>query len=388
MATHGTDLALAIVGAIWLLLSVILIRRTKLVSELPHGTAPDRAPLPRVSIVVAARNEAARIGETVRRLLDQRGIDLELIVVDDRSCDATPSILASLTQRDGRLRVLRIDALPDDWLGKPHACRQGAAEARGEWLLFSDADAWLGPDVVARAIAAAECAAADHVCLIPGESDTTLPGAAGVLGFYFVFLFAGARVNIDRYRGPIGVGAFNLVRSTAYRSIGGHSRLRFEVLDDAKLGMLLLESGHRSRVYWAQPDFEVAWAGSLRGLWRVLEKNLFAALEYRTAAALALGLSSFGLWGVALAGPALSPIGGTLAFAGLFSLAIPAARISRQAGWGWLAAILAPLFLPALPLAVARSTAVTLLRGGVRWRETFYALDRLRLGVVRARRTP
>ena len=86
---------------------------------------------PSVTVVVPARNEADRIEESVRRLLAQRAIDLELVVVDDRSDDGTSKILERLGQEDPRLRVIRVDALPERWLGKQHACYVGAREARG-----------------------------------------------------------------------------------------------------------------------------------------------------------------------------------------------------------------------------------------------------------------
>ena len=110
---------------------------------------------PSVSVVIAARDEAARIEQTVRGLLGQEGVDLELIVVDDRSSDGTGEILRRLAADDSRLRTVRIDELPAGWLGKCHACRQGASHARGEWILFTDGDIHMQRDLLARAVSTA-----------------------------------------------------------------------------------------------------------------------------------------------------------------------------------------------------------------------------------------
>src|SRR5205085_1037843 len=119
------------------------------------------------SVVIAARDEEARIENTIRHLLAQTGVDLELIVVDDRSTDRTNEILRQFALEDARLRVKRVDVLPEGWLGKCHACHLAANEATREWVLFTDADCWLKPDVIARAINVAERERADHLTLMP-----------------------------------------------------------------------------------------------------------------------------------------------------------------------------------------------------------------------------
>ncbi|NIP78703.1 MAG: glycosyltransferase, partial [Gemmatimonadetes bacterium] len=108
--------------------------------ELPPG------PGPRVTVVVAARDEAGHIAPTVHSLLAQDYPDLEVVAVDDRSTDGTGRILDRLAARQPRLRVLHIDTLPPDWLGKNHALHRGAELASGELLLFTDADVVMRPD--------------------------------------------------------------------------------------------------------------------------------------------------------------------------------------------------------------------------------------------------
>src|SRR6185503_9698987 len=105
----------------------------------------------------------ARIEETMRSLLGQKGVDLEILAVDDRSTDGTWQILQKMAARDSRIKPIRVIELPDRWLGKCHACHLGASNARGEWILFTDADCWLQPDVMQRALRVAAESSADHI---------------------------------------------------------------------------------------------------------------------------------------------------------------------------------------------------------------------------------
>src|SRR5262249_1766135 len=104
------------------LLALLALRR---LPPLPAAWVP-----PRVSVVIAAGDEQARIETTVRRFLAQQGVELEVIVVDDRSSDDTVAIVRRLAGEDARLRLLRVDAVPAEWLGKCHACQTGGEEAR------------------------------------------------------------------------------------------------------------------------------------------------------------------------------------------------------------------------------------------------------------------
>ena len=186
------------------------------------ASAPDPQRPPRVTVVIAARNERERIAESVRRLLAQRGVELEIVVVDDRSEDGTREILEELQRSDPRLQVLRVDPLPAEWLGKQHACHVGALQAKGEWILFTDADTWMQPDLIASTIRAAGAAGADLACLLPAQKRIDLAGRAAVLVFSLGLLIAASRANRDRPRSPIGIGAFNLVRAEIYRRAGGY----------------------------------------------------------------------------------------------------------------------------------------------------------------------
>src|SRR3954452_13253827 len=164
------------VTALFVFMALSTLWHMRWVQRLPSGEAlsiggtqtSTRESGARCSIIVAARDEESRIEGTIRHLLALRDVDAEFIVVDDRSVDGTPEILRRLAAEDSRLQIKRVDSLPEGWLGKCHACHVGASAATGEWLLFTDADCWLKPDVLARALRLAQREGAEHLTLTPG----------------------------------------------------------------------------------------------------------------------------------------------------------------------------------------------------------------------------
>jgi glycosyltransferase involved in cell wall biosynthesis len=353
------------------------------VRRLPSRSSTSPGSPPRVSVVLAARDEQARIENTVRRLLAQQDVSVEVIVVDDRSTDATGAILKRLADGDARVKPRRVDTLPEGWLGKCHACHLGASAATGDWILFTDADCWLKPDVLARTVARAEQEEVEHVTLTPGIA----PQTAGAAAWHLIFLMSLANwisgVNRDRPQSHLGMGAFNFVRTRAYRASDGYEALRMTVLDDVKFGLVLRRAGHRTRAFLGGDDVECHWGKTLRDMIQIMEKNYFAALEYRTSAAFVLGLGAPLVWLGAVLGPFTGTPAGIAAGIALGSMIWPASLLAGRLGWPWRYAALAPVVFPTLFYAALKSAVVTLKQGGVRWRDTFYPLDRLRAGTLR-----
>ncbi len=367
------DVYLGFVALVWLSQSLKNLRDVAAVRELPRSPAAS-APLPKVAVVITARDEAPRIETTVRRYLAQRDVELEVIGVDDRSMDGTREILARLAAEDPRVRLLTVDALPAGWLGKPHACQLGASAANAPWILFTDADTWLEPGVLRSALDQALSRDAAHVVVAPGIRHASWLARAALCAFKLSLVGAMARANRDQRPRAIGIGAFNLVRADAWRAIGGHERLRLEVIDDLRLGQLVAESGFRTRAFTCEDGVTVDWARDLPGIVRALEKNAFAHMRY--SAFLAFGAAALftALWASALAGPFTGSIAGWAACASLLSLGIAGLRIEPRP----IAALLSPIFSVVLAVAIANSAVRTLARGGVRWRGTLYPLRELR----------
>ena len=370
-------------SALWHLGWVRRLPALEALAAAEHSSSSLPANPIRCSVVVAARDEEARIEQTIRHLLAQRGVEAEFIIVDDRSTDRTSEILRRLAKEDARLQVKRVDVLPEGWLGKCHACHVGASAATGEWILFTDADCWLKPDVIERAIRLAERDGADHVTMAPG----TVIESAGARAWHLMFLtsllnwFSG--VNRDQPKSYMGVGAFNLVRAPAYRQCGGYEALRLTVVDDVKLGLLLCRARKRTRAFLGVDDVECHWGTTVWSMVKVMEKNYFAVLDYRSWLVLAgsvfvVLVSTILLLGL-LSG---TPAGLVAAFSPL-SIILPAGILARRVGWSWPCAICVPFMFPVFLYALLNSTFVALRQGGIRWRDTFYPLATLRAGNVR-----
>jgi hypothetical protein len=190
-------------------------------------------------------------------------------------------------------------------------------------------------------------------------------------------------VNRDQPKKYLGLGAFNLMRASTYRACGGYEALRLTILDDVKLGLLLRRAGGRTRAFIGGDDVECHWGTTVPQMIKIMEKNYFAAVEYRTSAALVLGLVAPLLWAGAIIGPFTGTLAGAGAGLALCSLMFPAAILAHRLKSSWTHVVLTPFVYPALFYAILQSARVTLRQGGVRWRGTFYSLECLRAGTLR-----
>jgi len=377
-------------GAFWLLVTAELLRSILSLRHLPKLESPPQPP-PTLSVIIAVRDEAARIEKTIRQVLAQQGVDLQLIVVNDRSRDATPQILSKLSDEFSQVKIVTIDHLPENWLGKCHAMHVGAHYSNGDWLLFTDGDIWLSPDVAARAIAAAQSMGVDHVTLAPRQhmAENQKPGAlyqSVMLMFGMVMNVHLGRANRDRPNSMAGIGAFNLIRADVYKKIGGHEALRLEVADDMKLGLLVRRAipMGKSRALLAQDAVECDWAGTVGGIKRALEKNMWSGLNFNLPLAIVLTLLLGSLWIIPVVAlfflPAPSAIAAALGLPLLIVLSSVQAAKNRWRLWP---SLLAPIAGPIIAGVLWNSIFTTLRQGGIRWRDTFYPLSLLRSGLVR-----
>ena len=340
-------------------------------------------PLPRLSVVVAARNEERGVEQALTSLLSVDYPDYEVIFVDDRSGDRTGEIADRLSAGDGRLKVIHLEELPAGWFGKNHACWRGALAASGELILFTDGDVVFGPAAVTRSARHLLRNGLDHVTALPALAITgPLLQACVIVWNWGVHVTARPwKVRDPKSTASFGVGAYSLFRTDSYHAIGGHERVALRPDEDYQLGRLVKLSGRRSELVRAESSLRCEWYRSVAGLVRGTEKNLFAFTGYRITTVLVetAGL----LWaGVApaLLSVALTPVD-TLA-AALFAastvvawgLAMSLARACRFPWWtGFL--------LPVASLVVAyswwRSVFVTL-RRGVAWGGPSIPLSELR----------
>jgi glycosyltransferase involved in cell wall biosynthesis len=349
----------------------------------------DRRPpdSPRVSIIVPACNEEADIGATLQRLLALDYENYEVIAVDDRSSDRTGEIMENIAAAapPGSLRVIRIAELPSGWLGKPHAMWSAGNQAGGDWLLFTDADVLFKPDVLRRAVAYAEHERADHLVLFP-RMIMKRPGERMMIAFFqtlFVFGHRPWKVADPKTKDHIGVGAFNMIRRQVYDAIGTYQALRFEVLDDMKLGKVVKNAGYAQRNVFGNDLISIRWAKGAMGVVDNLTKNFFAIMSFQWPRALASCFALAFLNLMPFAGLLLehgwARLGYAVALFSMFSIYVGMSTKSDIPPYYFL---LHPVSTALFVYTMLRSTFLTLGRGGVRWRGTFYPLDELRKGMV------
>ena len=229
-----------------------------------------RAAWPRVSIIIPARNEAARLPTLLRSLATLDYPDYDVIVVDDESEDDT----AALAARSGA-RVVRGTPLPVGWTGKSHACAQGADVADGALLLFTDADTVHEPASLRAAVAYLEREDLGALSLITGQRCETFFERL-LLPTAYAMLFAGVsphRVNRRRHASPLANGQYILCRRAAYEQAGGHAAVRGSIIEDAALARALSRAGVRYRLCRAESLVSVRMYGGLGELWAGFRKN-------------------------------------------------------------------------------------------------------------------
>jgi chlorobactene glucosyltransferase len=269
------------------------------VGEGPLGGPDVAASWPFVSIIVPARNEERNLPTLLPSLLNQTypADRYEVIVVDDQSTDDTPGILAEAAARDPRLRVLRGAPLPAGWKGKPHAMVQGAAVAKGEWLLFTDADTLHHPAALVSAIADAYAHQADLYTINPDLIMGSIPerlimpiAAMGIAATY-------STKEVNDPRSPIAIanGQFILVRRSVYDAVGGIAAVRSEIAEDQAFGKLVKRQGYRLYLTIGTELMRVRMYTNLPEVWEGWGKNVVLSMRsepfnaVRQLAALATG---------------------------------------------------------------------------------------------------
>jgi cellulose synthase/poly-beta-1,6-N-acetylglucosamine synthase-like glycosyltransferase len=349
-------------------------RSLRIVASLPRV---ERANWPTISLVIPSRDEGAEVRAALDARLKEGYPALEVVLVDDRSTDDTGAQARALAAVDPRVKVIRIDVLPGGWLGKVNALQQGLTVAKGEWILFSDADVHIAPGTLARIVGWAEAEGIDHVSALPGLLPSG-PLTALSLAAFFRFVVTAPRlwaVEDPKSTAAAGVGAFSLFRRRVLDRTPGLEWIKMEIGDDQALGVMLKRAGGAAqRVVVAREAVSVQFYPSFRALERALEKN---------GATAPMPLMVLGL----LAMTALE-IGWLGAFAVAWPLGVAAWSLAAAMGVvlaRWLGHPVWPAFFPGLgfvPLAAVliRSSVLAWRRGGVVWRGSFYPTATVRAG--------
>jgi GT2 family glycosyltransferase len=373
-----------IIALVWVMHAFTVLRGLPRVPDLLQLPSPDLLPAaaaPSLSVVVPACNEAQHIAASLRSLLAQDYLNLDVIAINDRSTDQTGAIMDALAaEHPNRLRVLHITELPPGWLGKTHAMALAARHATSDYLLFTDADVLFAPDALRRSLSYLVESHGDHLVTMPTLIIKRWDEAV-VLGFIQVSSLWAARLwrvaDPRAQRDAIGVGAFNLVKRSVYLEVGGFDALRMEVVEDLALGRRIKAAGFAPRLVFGRGLVRIHWASGALGLVHVLTKNIFSALRFHIPLVLASCLWLLIFWVLPFAALGIAPLR-LPALITLAAVVLEYRAMGRQSGISGWNALLMPLGALLLIYALLRSMLTTLRQGGILWRGTFYPLAELR----------
>jgi glycosyltransferase involved in cell wall biosynthesis len=349
----------------------------------PLSTVDPLANDEKVSVIIAARNEESSVEMTILSLMDQTHWELELIVVNDRSTDATGFIINKLAKQHHRLVPIHIETLPSGWLGKNHALYKGYRVASGLFLLFSDADIHFEKDTISKALTYMKDQKVDHVTIAPDLQAKGFWLQAFISYFLYgfsVFKRPWTANNDHSRKGGMGIGAFNLIKRDVYEQIGTHEYIKNRPDDDLKLGQVIKQNGHKQRFLSGVNQLWVEWYPSLKEAIKGLEKNTFAGLHYSLAVtvfAISAILISHFLPIYTLFSSDRNVQLMSVLFLIIF-LVLYGVTIVKMSSYSLWKLAVYPITTTIFLYSTIRAVALTYIKGGIQWRGTFYSLKELR----------
>src|SRR5688500_7485804 len=266
-----------------------------IVEQAPH---PPHTPL--VSACIPARNEERNIRACVEAILAQDYPNFEVIVLDDRSTDATSSILADIASRDPRLKPIKGSDLPEGWAGKPHALHQAATVAHGDWLCFVDADTFIARGGLSACYAKAIETNADMFTIMTFQIMGSFWEKV-IMPIIMTALYVGfspQKVNDPKRKDAIANGQFILIKRSIYNAIGGHESVKDQIVEDKAIAEQVKWNGYRLVVADGHAVVQTRMYTSLPEIWEGWTKNIYLGLRDQPSL-LALGI--FGAFGLLIA---------------------------------------------------------------------------------------
>ena len=254
---------------------------------------PANAPL--ISVCVPARNEERNIRACVEAILAGDYPTFEVIVLEDRSTDGTPEVLRQLEAHDDRLRVIHGADLPQGWAGKPHALSQASAAARGEWLCFVDADTFLSSNTLSACYAKATETKADMFTIMTFQilgsfwEKVVMPIVMTALSVGF----SPSKVNDPNSKDAIANGQFILIKRSVYDAIGGHERVKDQIVEDKAIAEQVKWNGYRLVVANGFSVARTRMYTSLTEMWEGWTKNIYLGLSDRRSLMLLGAVGAF-----------------------------------------------------------------------------------------------
>lgn len=248
-------------------------------TQQPQSTEADTQPT--VSVCIPARNEQANIESCVAGLITGNHTPFEILVYDDQSTDNTPAIIDKLIHQNDNVRRIPTVELPNGWNGKQHACWQMANNARGQWLLFTDADVRFNPSAIDDALNFAKSQNAALVSTFPKQITGSLAEKLAVPMIHFILL---SYLPIGRMRSTLdpaasaGCGQYLLVNKHAYHNAGTHAAFKDSMHDGIKMPRELRRAGHKTDIFDGTHLVSCRMYHNLQTTWKGFTKNAYEGL--------------------------------------------------------------------------------------------------------------
>ncbi|MDQ7948363.1 MAG: glycosyltransferase family 2 protein [Pedobacter sp.] len=364
---------------IWIVLSIYLVANTRKIAFLKDQPVTDKKP--GVAIVIAVRDEEDHLREALSSVCNLNYRALRVVVVNDRSTDKTGEILTELSTSYPQLHIETISSLPPGWLGKTHALYKGYGQVHEEWILFTDADVVFGPDALKKAMSYALANRLDHLTVLP-QVKSRSEVLNSVVSTFQVMLEIKLRpweARNTKSKASIGVGAFNLVRKTAYEEAGTHEKIKLRPDDDLQLAQAFKLAGLRTDVLYGEDEIELEWYHSISDFVNGLMKNTFSAFNYQFIPAMVAAFGAFVAFALPIPLGLLSGELKTILLACallLVQLLLNLGRRGNSTRWWYSFSLTYGGAL--LSYITFKATFKTLKDKGIYWRGTFYSLKELR----------
>ena len=263
-------------GLVTFLINLILNLRS-LKTPRRNSRIPNPAPL--ISVMVPARDEEANIGACLESLQKQDYPNYEVLVLDDNSADNTAGIVGDMADGDNRIRLYSGEPLPEDWAGKPFACYQLARRAKGDWLLFVDADTIHAPHMLRSVLSIATKLKTSLLSGFPRQLANSFPQKVAIPVLYFVILSWLPLWWLHRSRKPrpsLAIGQFLLFPREAYWKMGGHEAVKSRILEDVWLGVEINRKGGRHVAIDLSPVVSCNMYRSIGAMWEGFIKWMYS----------------------------------------------------------------------------------------------------------------
>lgn len=267
-----------VIAAITILFLINLILNLRSMRT-PDKNSKVPQPAPLISVLVPARDEEENIRTCLESLLKQDYPNFEILVLDDNSTDSTTAIVKEMADKDSRIQLYFGEPLPEEWAGKPHACYQLAQKARGDWLLFVDADTTHEPHMLRSTLALAMELNTSLLSGFPRQLAHSFPQKVVMPVFYFILLGwipLWWLHNSQKPKPSMAIGQFFFFKRNDYWRIGGHTAVKSKIVEDVWMGIEIAKHGGRHIAVDLSTVTSCNMYNDIGATWQGLGKSIYS----------------------------------------------------------------------------------------------------------------